>query len=202
MSQPAPQPRTATVARETKETQIEITLDLDGSGVTDVQTGVGFLDHMLDQLGRHGLMDLKVRAAGDRHIDDHHTTEDVGITLGQAIAEALGNKAGIARYGYAYAPMDETLVRVVIDISSRPYLVWRVDFPTEKIGQFDTELFREFYQALAGHAGLTLHVECLYGVNSHHIAEAGFKALAVALKTALARDPRRAEQLPTTKGLL
>ncbi len=194
--------RRATVERATRETDISVTVDLDGTGESRIDTGIGFLDHMLDQLARHGLIDLDIKAVGDRHIDDHHTAEDTGITLGLAIAKALGDKRGITRYGHAYAPMDETLTRVALDISGRPYLVWRVEFSRDKIGALDTELFREFYQALAQAAGITLHVETLYGLNNHHIAESGFKALARALKQAVAIDPRVADRIPSTKGSL
>ncbi|MCB9958765.1 MAG: imidazoleglycerol-phosphate dehydratase HisB [Rhodospirillaceae bacterium] len=197
-----PAARRATVRRETKETQIRVTVDLDGTGSAQVATGVGFFDHMLDQLSRHGLIDLIVEATGDRHIDDHHTVEDVGITLGQAVARALGDRRGIRRYGEALAPMDETLSRVAIDISGRPFLVWRVAFEKEKIGSFDTDLVREFAQALAINAGMTLHVETFYGVNAHHIAESVFKALARALRAAVEPDPRRPHAVPSTKGSL
>jgi imidazoleglycerol-phosphate dehydratase len=194
--------REGAVARKTKETSIEASLNLDGSGIADISTGVGFFDHMLDQLARHSLIDIKVRAAGDRHIDDHHTVEDVGIALGQALAKALGDKRGLTRYADCLLPMDETLTRVAIDVSGRPFLVFRTEFPTERIGTFDAELVREFFQAFAGNAGLTLHVETLYGVNSHHIAESCFKGVARALKAALAIDPRQAERVPSTKGAL
>jgi imidazoleglycerol-phosphate dehydratase len=194
--------RKGAVARSTRETSIEASLDLDGSGVSDVSTGIGFFDHMLDQLARHSLIDIKVRAAGDRHIDDHHTVEDVGIALGQALAKALGDKKGLTRYADCLLPMDETLTRVAIDVSGRPFLVFRTEFPTERIGTFDAELVREFFQAFAGNAGLTLHVETLYGANSHHIAESCFKGVARALKAAVAIDPRQAERVPSTKGAL
>ena len=194
--------RKGAVARNTKETSIEASLELDGSGVSDVSTGIGFFDHMLDQLARHSLIDITVRAAGDRHIDDHHTVEDVGIALGQALAKALGDKKGLARYADCLLPMDETLTRVAVDVSGRPFLVFRTDFPTERIGTFDVQLVREFFQAFAGNAGLTLHVETLYGVNSHHIAESCFKGVARALKAAVALDPRQAERIPSTKGAL
>ena len=194
--------RRAATARETRETQISVDVNLDGSGRTDIATGVGFLDHMLDQLARHGLLDLNVSAAGDRHIDDHHTVEDVGIVLGQAVREALGDRRGIARYGEAAAPMDEALTRIVIDISGRPFLVWRTTFPTEKIGTFDTELVREWFQAFAMNAGMTIHVETSYGANAHHIAESCFKALARALRQAVALDPRQGNLVPSTKGVL
>ncbi len=194
--------RTGRVTRKTRETEIELSIDLDGSGRADIDTGIGFLDHMLDQIARHGLMDLSVRARGDLHIDAHHTTEDVGIVLGQALREALGDKRGIVRYGHAYVPLDEALTRVVIDVSGRPWLVWKVDFPTEKIGTFDTELVHEFFYALAINAGLTLHVETLYGRNSHHIAETCFKAFARALRMAVSHDPRLGDTVPSTKGAL
>jgi imidazoleglycerol-phosphate dehydratase len=194
--------RKGAVARMTKETSIEASLDLDGSGISDISTGVGFFDHMLDQLARHSLIDMTVRAAGDRHIDDHHTVEDVGIALGQALANALGDKKGLARYADCLLPMDETLTRVAVDVSGRPFLVFRTEFPTERIGSFDSQLVREFFQAFAGNAGLTLHIETLYGVNSHHIAESCFKGVARALKAAVALDPRQAERIPSTKGAL
>jgi len=194
--------RKGATARTTKETSIEASLDLDGSGVSDVSTGVGFFDHMLDQLARHSLIDMTVRAVGDRHVDDHHTVEDVGIALGHALAKALGDKKGLARYADCLLPMDETLTRVAVDVSGRPFLVFRTEFPTERIGTFDAELVREFFQAFAGNAGLTLHIETLYGVNSHHIAESCFKGVARALKAAVALDPRQAERVPSTKGAL
>jgi imidazoleglycerol-phosphate dehydratase len=194
--------RKGAVARKTKETSIEVDLDLDGSGLSDISTGVGFFDHMLDQLARHSLIDLKVRAEGDRHIDDHHTVEDVGIALGQALAKALGDKRGLTRYADCHLPMDETLTRVALDVSGRPFLVFKADFPAERIGAFDTQLVREFFLAFAGNAGLTLHIETLHGVNSHHIAESCFKGVARALKTAVTIDPRQAERVPSTKGAL
>ena len=194
--------RTASVARSTKETEIRVALGLDGPGEARIETGVGFLDHMLEQLARHAPMDLEVTAKGDLHIDAHHTTEDVGIALGQALAKALGDKRGIRRYASADLPMDETLTRVALDISGRPFLVWRTAFPTPRIGDFDTELVREFFQALAVNGGLTLHVETFYGANSHHIAESCFKALARALGEAASLDPRRAGAVPSTKGRL
>jgi imidazoleglycerol-phosphate dehydratase len=194
--------RKGAVARMTKETSIEASLDLDGSGISDISTGVGFFDHMLDQLARHSLIDITVRAAGDRHIDDHHTVEDVGIALGQALAKALGDKKGLARYADCLLPMDEALTRVAVDVSGRPFLVFRTEFPTERIGSFDSQLVREFFQAFAGNAGLTLHIETLYGVNSHHIAESCFKGVARALKAAVELDPRQAERIPSTKGAL
>jgi imidazoleglycerol-phosphate dehydratase len=194
--------RVAELARETKETQISVRVALDGTGQYDIATGVGFFDHMLEQLARHSLIDITLRAKGDLHIDAHHTVEDCGIALGQAIAQALGDRRGIRRYGAAELPMDETLSRVALDISVRPYLVWRVEFPVAKIGEMDTELFREFFQALAQNAGLTLHVETFYGENAHHIAESGFKALARALRAAIEIDPRMADAIPSTKGQL
>ena len=194
--------RKGAVARKTKETSIEVALDLDGSGASDISTGVGFFDHMLDQLARHSHIDMTIRAEGDRHIDDHHTVEDVGIAIGQALAQALGDKRGLTRYADCLLPMDETLTRVALDVSGRPYLVFRAEFPTEKIGAFDAQLVREFFQALAGNAGLTLHIETLYGANSHHVAESCFKGVARALKSAVAIDPGQAEGVPSTKGAL
>ena len=194
--------RKGTVDRKTSETDISASVNLDGTGTHDIVTGVGFLDHMLEQLSRHSLIDMTIRARGDTHIDDHHTVEDVGIVLGQALAAALGERAGICRYGDAHAPMDETLSRSAVDVSGRPILVWRVAFSSGKIGQFDTELFEEFFRALAGNAGLTLHIETLYGTNAHHIAESVFKACARALRAAVAIDPRREGQVPSTKGRL
>jgi len=194
--------RSATVERKTKETAIVATVDLDGTGAYDVSTGVGFLDHMIEQLARHSLIDITLKAEGDLHIDQHHTTEDSGIVLGQALACALGEKQGIARYGFSYLPMDETLTCVALDVSGRPFLVWDVDFTRTKIGEMDTELFREWFQAFAQHAGLTLHVETLYGENSHHIAETCYKALARALRQAIAIDERQSGRVPSTKGQL
>ncbi|HUF56050.1 MAG TPA: imidazoleglycerol-phosphate dehydratase HisB [Thermohalobaculum sp.] len=194
--------RRATVTRRTAETEIEVEIDLDGTGAYDNSTGVGFFDHMLDQLARHALVDLTVRATGDTHIDDHHTVEDVGIALGRALAEALGDKRGIRRYGSCLLPMDDALVRAALDLSGRPYLAWRLDFTAERIGSFDTELVREFFTAFAMQGGVTLHVDWLAGVNSHHIAEAAFKAVARALREALEEDPRRADAIPSTKGAL
>ncbi|MDU9004913.1 imidazoleglycerol-phosphate dehydratase HisB [Sedimentitalea todarodis] len=194
--------RNATVTRKTAETDISVTVDLDGSGSYDNQTGVGFFDHMLDQLARHSLIDMTIRAKGDYHIDDHHTVEDVGIALGQALAEALGDKRGIRRYGACLLPMDDALVRTALDLSARPYLVWNVDLPTAKIGSFDTELVREFFQALSTHGGITLHVASLHGLNSHHIAEAAFKSVARALREAVEVDARKADAVPSTKGAL
>jgi len=194
--------RKATVERNTSETKISVTVDLDGTGVFDNQTGVGFFDHMLDQLARHALIDMTVRADGDLHIDDHHTVEDTGIALGKALAEALGDKRGIKRYGSCLLPMDDCLVRSALDLSGRPYLVWKVDFTAPTIGSFDTELVREFFQAFSTHGGITLHVECLDGINSHHIAEAAFKSVARSLRDALETDPRKADEVPSTKGTL
>ena len=194
--------RTATVARDTKETSITVAVTLDGSGRSRVATGVGFFDHMLDQLARHSLIDMEVATTGDLHIDDHHAVEDTGIALGQAIRQALGDRAGIARYADVLLPMDECLTRAAVDVSGRPFLVFRTEFPRDKIGSFDTELVREFFQALAMNAGITLHVETLYGSNAHHIAESCFKAVARALKAALAVDPRQGGAIPSTKGVL
>ena len=194
--------RTASIQRRTKETSIGATVNLDGTGAYDISTGVGFLDHMLEQLARHGLIDITLKAEGDLHIDQHHTTEDSGIVLGQAFAEALGDKAGITRYGSCYLPMDETLTRVAVDVSGRPFLVWKVDFSRSKVGEMDTELFREWFQAFAQNAGITLHVENLYGENNHHIAETCYKALARALRQAVAIDPRQSGRVPSTKGQL
>ena len=194
--------RQATVSRHTSETKITVELTLDGTGRYDNQTGVGFFDHMLDQLARHAMMDMNVLCEGDLHIDDHHSVEDVGIALGQALAIAVGNKAGINLYGSCLLPIDDALVRAALDISGRPFLVWNVDMPTAKIGTFDTELVREFFQAFSTHAGLTLHVDALHGFNSHHIAEAAFKAVARALRVALEADLRAAGSIPSTKGTL
>ncbi len=194
--------RKAEISRKTTETAIEIRLDLDGTGRHSCATGIGFLDHMLDQLARHGMLDLEVKATGDRHIDDHHTTEDVGIALGRALAQALGEKRGIRRYGSCLLPMDEALVRAALDLSGRPFLVWKVDFPTEKIGTFDAQLLREFFTAFAMNGGVTLNVALLDGANSHHIAEACFKAVARALREAVEPDPRTAGAVPSTKGTL
>jgi len=195
-------PRRASAARTTKETAIEASIDLDGTGAYDVSTGIGFLDHMVEQLSRHSLVDIRLRAKGDLHIDFHHTTEDCGIVLGEAVAKALGDRKGIQRYGEATIPMDETLTRVALDASNRPYLVWKVVFTKPKLGDMDTELFKEWFQAFAQAAGLTLHVENLYGENNHHIVESCFKALARALRTAIAIDPRKADAVPSTKGVL
>jgi imidazoleglycerol-phosphate dehydratase len=194
--------RKAEISRKTTETAIEVRVDLDGTGKHACATGIGFLDHMLDQLARHGMLDLEVKATGDRHIDDHHTTEDVGIALGRALAQALGEKRGIRRYGSCLLPMDEALVRAALDLSGRPFLVWKVDFPTEKIGTFDAQLLREFFTAFAMNGGVTLNVALLDGANSHHIAEACFKAVARALREAVEPDPRTAGAVPSTKGTL
>ena len=194
--------RKADIARNTAETQITVALNLDGSGLYDTQTGIGFFEHMLQQLARHAMFDLTIRAKGDYHIDDHHTVEDTGIALGQALAQAVGAKIGIRRYGSCVLPMDDALVRCALDLSGRPFLVWGVEIPTERIGSFDTELIREFFQAFSMHAGITLHIDKLRGVNSHHIVEATFKAVARALSQALEHDPRAEGQLPSTKGTL
>jgi len=196
------QTRVAEINRETKETQISVRVALDGTGQYDIATGVGFFDHMLEQLARHSLIDITLRAKGDLHIDAHHTVEDCGIALGQAVAKALGDRRGIRRYGAALLPMDEALTRVALDVSGRPYLVWRVAFPATKIGVIDTELFREFFQAFAQNAGITLHVENFYGANAHHIAESAFKALARALREAIEIDSRAGDAIPSTKGQL
>jgi len=194
--------RRATVERKTTETRISATVDLDGAGRYDIATGIGFLDHMMEQLARHSLIDLALKAEGDLHIDFHHTTEDAGIVIGEAVSKALGDRKGIARYGTAIAPMDEALSRVALDASNRPYLVWKVLFARDKLGDMDTELFKEWFQAFAQAAGLTLHVENFYGDNNHHIAESLFKALARALRQAVEIDPRKADAIPSTKGVL
>jgi len=194
--------RKADVERKTRETDIQVSLDLDGTGACDVATGIGFLDHMLEQLGRHSLIDLTVRAKGDLHIDFHHTTEDSGYAVGEAVARALGDRRGIRRYGDALIPMDETLTRVALDLSNRPYLVWNVNFTRPKLGDMDTELFKEWFQAFAQSAGATLHVETLYGENCHHIVESCYKGLARALRAAVEIDPRQADAVPSTKGVL
>lgn len=193
--------RTATITRTTAETQIAVTLNLDGTGTSKVTTGVGFFDHMLDQLAKHSLIDVEVTAKGDLHIDDHHTVEDVGIALGQAIAKAIGDKKGIRRYGHFALAMDDAQISCALDLSARPYLICNLDFPTPKIGTFDTELVREFFQALATHGGITLHIDKRHGLNSHHIAEAAFKAVAKSLRMAVEKDPRN-DALPSTKGAL
>jgi imidazoleglycerol-phosphate dehydratase len=194
--------RTASVKRDTLETQITVSLNLDGSGKTELQTGVSFLEHMLDQVARHGLVDLDIQATGDLHIDAHHTVEDIGITLGQAFAEAIGDKKGIRRYGHAYVPLDEALSRVVIDFSGRPGLEYHVDFPRARIGDFDVDLFVEFFQGFVNHAQVTLHIDCLRGANAHHVAETVFKAFGRALRMALEADPRMQGMMPSTKGSL
>jgi imidazoleglycerol-phosphate dehydratase len=202
-SQPSqPVTRTATIDRQTKETKIKATVNLDGTGDFQIETGIGFLDHMLEQLARHALIDITLQAKGDLHIDFHHTTEDSGIVLGQAIAKAIGDKQGITRYASVHLPMDETLTRVAVDVSGRPYLIWKVAFSRDKLGDMDTELFREWFQAFAQNAGITLHIETLYGDNNHHIAETCFKGLARALRLALAIDPRQVGRVPSTKGTL
>lgn len=194
--------RRASIHRKTKETEISVDVLLDGSGKSSISTGVGFFDHMLDQIARHALIDLDIAAKGDLHIDDHHTVEDVGIALGQAIRQALGERKGICRYASVYLPMDEALARVAIDLSGRPFLVFEAAFPTHKIGTFDTELVREFFQAFATNSGSTLHIDALRGANSHHIAEACFKGFARALREAAALDPRQPDAIPSTKGVL
>ena len=194
--------RKGSVERKTKETEIAVSVDLDGSGRSEIATGIGFLDHMLEQLSRHSLIDLTCKAKGDLHIDFHHTTEDTGIALGEAVAKALGSRTGIRRWGEATVPMDETLTRVALDASNRPYLVWKVAFSKPKLGEMDTELFKEWFQAFAQNAGLTLHVENLYGENNHHIVESCFKGLARALRQAVEIDPRKSDAVPSTKGVL
>ncbi len=195
-------PRQASVERVTRETKIRGSINLDGTGAYDIATGIGFLDHMLQQLSRHSLIDLTLRAEGDLHIDFHHTTEDTGYVVGEAVAKALGDRRGIARWGDALVPMDETLTRVALDASNRPYLVWKVNFSKPKLGDMDTELFKEWFQAFAQSAGVTLHVETLYGENNHHIVESCYKGLARSLRQAVAIDPRRAGEVPSTKGVL
>lgn len=197
-----PSPRMARIERKTRETDIEVSVNLDGTGKADIATGIGFFDHMLDQLARHGLIDLEIRAKGDLHIDGHHTVEDTGIVLGQALGKALGDKAGLRRFGHAYAPLDEALSRVVLDLSGRPWTVWNVSFSTPRLGDMDTELFGHFFQSLAGNAGITLHCENLYGENNHHIIESLFKAFAKALRMAAEEDLRACGQMPSTKGIL
>ena len=194
--------RSASITRKTNETDISVEINLDGTGVYDNQTGIGFFDHMLDQLARHSLIDMTIRCAGDTHIDDHHSVEDVGIALGQALTAALGDKKGINRYGSCLLAMDDALVRCALDLSARPYLVWNLNLPTPKIGTFDCELVREFFQALSTHGGITLHVDALHGINSHHIAEAAFKSVARSLREAVETDPRKADAIPSTKGAL
>lgn len=194
--------RQASIARKTNETDIQVTVDLDGTGVYDVSTGVGFLDHMLEQLSRHSLIDLTVRCVGDLHIDYHHTTEDCALAIGQAVSKALGDRAGIHRYGSALVPMDETLTEVALDLSNRPYLIWNVHFSRDKLGDMDTELFKEWFQAFSQTAGVTLHVNNRYGENNHHIIESSFKGLARALRAAIELDPRKPGAVPSTKGVL
>jgi imidazoleglycerol-phosphate dehydratase len=194
--------RSAEIQRTTGETSILVSLNLDGTGRYEIETGIGFLDHMLEQLSRHSLIDLTVRAKGELHIDQHHTTEDTGIAIGEALAKALGDKRGIARYGSAYSPMDETLSRVALDISGRPYLVWKAEFSMPRLGEMDTELFEHWFHSFAGAAGITLHAECLYGQNNHHIIESLFKGLARALRIAVEIDPRKGDAIPSTKGML
>ena len=194
--------RQANVTRKTAETSISVEINLDGSGRYDNQTGVGFFDHMLDQLSRHSLIDFTIRAEGDLHIDDHHTVEDTGIALGQALVSALGDKKGIRRYGECHLAMDDAQVRCALDLSARPFLICNLDVPTQKIGTFDTELVREFFQALSTHGGITLHIDKLHGFNSHHIVEAAFKAVARALREAVETDPRKGDAIPSTKGAL
>jgi len=194
--------RRASVARKTKETEIAVSVDLDGSGKSEIETGIGFLDHMLEQLSRHSLIDLTVKAKGDLHIDFHHTTEDTGIAIGEAVSKALGERKGINRYGDAMIPMDETLTRVALDASNRPYLIWKVNFTKPKLGEMDTELFKEWFQAFAQNAGLTLHIENLYGENNHHIVESCYKGVARALRAAVEIDPRKSDAIPSTKGVL
>ncbi len=194
--------RSASITRQTAETEISVEIDLDGSGRYDNATGVGFFDHMLDQLARHSLIDMTIRAKGDLHIDDHHTVEDTGIALGQALARALGDKKGIRRYGECRLPMDDAQVACALDLSGRPFLVWNIEMPSARIGAFDTELVREFFQAFSTHGGITLHLDLIHGINSHHIAEAAFKACARALRQAVETDPRKADAIPSTKGAL
>ncbi len=194
--------RTGTVHRATAETQIDVRVDLDGTGTYSVSTGIGFFDHMLEQLSRHSLIDMEVRTVGDLHIDQHHTVEDTGLAIGEAVRHALGEKRGIRRYADALSPMDETLTRVALDISGRPFLVWKVDFSQKRLGEMDTEMIEHFFHSFAQTAGLTLHVECLYGSNNHHIAESAFKGLARSLREAVELDPRKADAIPSTKGVL
>ncbi|MFM7027140.1 MAG: imidazoleglycerol-phosphate dehydratase HisB [Chakrabartia sp.] len=194
--------RTATIQRKTSETSIDVEVNLDGTGLYDVETGIGFLDHMLEQLSRHSLIDLKVKTVGDLHVDQHHTTEDTGIAIGEAVLKALGDKKGITRYGHAYAPMDETLTRCALDISGRPWLVFKADFGTPRLGEWDTELIEHWFHSFAQAAGITLHVENLHGANNHHIVESCFKALARALRVAVEIDARKADAVPSTKGML
>ena len=197
-----PMTRKAKIERNTQETQIQVEVNLDGTGVYKISTGIGFLDHMLEQLSRHSLVDITLTCKGDTHIDFHHTTEDTGIAIGEAVAKALGERKGISRYAHAYIPMDETLTRVAMDISNRPYLIWKVGFARDKVGDMDTELFKEWFQAFAFNAGITLHVENLYGTNNHHIVESCYKGLARSLREAIEIDPRKANEVPSTKGKL
>nr|WP_321455184.1 imidazoleglycerol-phosphate dehydratase HisB [uncultured Cohaesibacter sp.] len=194
--------RTASITRKTNETDISLSINLDGTGTYSIDTGVGFLDHMIDQLSRHSLIDMTIKAKGDLHIDAHHTTEDIGIALGQAFKKALGDKKGITRYADVHLPMDEVMTRAAVDVSGRPFLVWDVTFSRDKVGDFDTELFEEFFRAFAQNAGITLHIATLYGTNNHHIAETCFKAVARALRMAVEVDPRQADRVPSTKGTL
>jgi len=194
--------RTATISRKTSETSIDVTVNLDGTGAYEVSTGIGFFDHMLEQLSRHGLIDLNVKTIGDLHIDQHHTVEDTGLAIGEAVKQALGEKRGIRRYAEALSPMDETLTRVALDISGRPFLVWKTEFSQKRLGEMDTEMFEHFFHSFAQAAGITLHVETLYGQNNHHIAESAFKGLARALRNAVEIDPRKADAIPSTKGTL
>ncbi|MBL1404496.1 MAG: imidazoleglycerol-phosphate dehydratase [Hyphomicrobiales bacterium] len=194
--------REASISRKTNETSIKVELNLDGTGKYDIQTGIGFFDHMLEQLSRHSLIDMKIRADGDLHIDAHHTTEDVGIAIGQALSKALGDRAGITRYASLDLAMDETLTRAALDVSGRPFLIWQAEFSRDKVGDFDTELFQEFFQAFSQNAGITLHVTNIYGSNNHHIAETCFKAVARCLRTAIEIDPRQKGVIPSTKGTL
>ena len=194
--------RVSTISRKTNETQVSVAVEIDGTGTSEIRTGVGFFDHMLDQLSRHSLIDMKVEAKGDLHVDDHHTVEDTGIAIGLAIAKALGDRRGITRYASLDLAMDETMTRAAVDVSGRPFLVWNVTFTSPKIGTFDTELVREFFQALAMNAGITLHIQNIYGANNHHIAETCFKAVARVLRTATEIDPRQAGRIPSTKGTL
>jgi imidazoleglycerol-phosphate dehydratase len=196
------QQRTAEVTRDTLETQVRVSINLDGSGKAELRTGIHFLEHMLDQVARHGLIDIRIDATGDLHIDAHHSVEDIGITLGQAFQQAVGDKKGLSRYGYAYVPLDEALSRVVVDFSGRPGLYYGVEFPRTTVGTFETDLFREFFQGFVNHAGITLHIDNLKGVNTHHIAETIFKALGRALRMAVSRDPRMQGIMPSTKGAL
>jgi imidazoleglycerol-phosphate dehydratase len=194
--------RTATISRKTSETSIDVTVNLDGTGAYAISTGIGFFDHMLEQLSRHGLIDMDVKTIGDLHIDQHHTVEDTGIAIGEAVKQALGEKRGIRRYAEALSPMDETLTRVALDISGRPFLVWKTEFSQKRLGEMDTEMFEHFFHSFAQAAGITLHIETLYGQNNHHIAESAFKGLARALRTAVEIDPRKADAIPSTKGTL